>query len=210
MSKNLDSKCKQCRRIGEKLFLKGDRCSTPKCAINRRNYPPGVHGPKGSRRKVTDYGLQLKEKQKAKKTYNLMEKQFKLTFERAKKQSGDAGENLFKLLEMRLDNAVYRLGFASSRGQARELVGHGHFLINGKKVDIPSYVVKMGDIIKIKEKSRKSKQFSALGESLKRAEIPGWMNLDVKDLSGKVLHAPNFNEIRTNIDARVIVEFYSR
>ena len=210
MSKNLDSKCKQCRRIGEKLFLKGDRCSTAKCAITRRNYPPGVHGPKGSRRKVSDYGLQLKEKQKAKKMYNLMEKQFRLTFEKAKKQSGDAGENLFKLLEMRLDNVVYRLGFAASRNQARELVSHGHFLIKGKKVNIPSYCVKTGDIIKIKESSKKSKQFSALGEKLKKAETPGWLNLDAKELSGKVLHAPNFDDIRINVDARVIVEFYSR
>jgi len=210
MSKNLDPKCKQCRRIGEKLFLKGDRCSTPKCALNRRNYAPGVHGPKGSRKKTTDYGMQLKEKQKAKKIYNLMEKQFRLTFEKAKKRPGDAGENLLKLLEMRLDNAVYRLGFATSRAQARELITHGHFLVNDKKVDIPSYCLKTGDVVKIKEKSKKSKQFSALGEKLKNAEIPGWLHLDAKNLSGKILHAPDFNEIKANIDARVIVEFYSR
>ena len=210
MSKNLEPKCKQCRRIGEKLFLKGDRCSASKCAITRRSYPPGVHGPKGSRRKISDYGSQLKEKQKAKKTYNLMEKQFRLTFKKAKQQSGDAGENLFKLLETRLDNVAYRLGFAVSRGQARELVSHGHFLVNDKKVNIPSYRVKTGDVIKIKQNSQGLKQFNALRERLKKTEVPGWLHLDAKELSGKVLHTPAFNEIRTNIDARVIVEFYSR
>jgi small subunit ribosomal protein S4 len=209
MAKNLDPKCKQCRRIGEKLFLKGERCSTQKCAIVRRNYPPGVHGAKGKKR-ISDYGTQLKEKQKAKKEYNLLEKQFRLTFEKGKKQPGNAGENLFKLLETRFDNAVYRLGFAASRSQARELITHGHFLINDKKVNIPSYHLRTGDIIKIKERSKKLKPFNILKEKLKKVEISAWLNLDNKELTGKVLHMPTADEIKTNINAQIIVEYYSR
>lgn len=210
MAKNLDPKCKQCRRIGEKLFLKGERCSTPKCAIIRRNYPPGVHGPNRRRGKVSNYGLQLKEKQKAKKEYNLLEKQFKLTFEKSKKQTGDTGENFFKLLETRFDNIIYRLGFAVSRGQARELISHGHFLINDKKVNIPSCILKTGNTIKIKEKSKKSKQFNILTEKLKKIEVPSWLSLDSKELAGKVLHTPAMEEIKTTINAQIIVEYYSR
>jgi small subunit ribosomal protein S4 len=209
MAKNLDPKCKQCRRVGEKLFLKGERCLSPKCAIVKKNYPPGVHGVKG-KRKLSEYGLQLQEKQKAKKEYNLLEDQFRLTFERGKKQAGDAGENLFRLLETRLDNVVYRLGFASSRSQARELVTHGHFLVNDKKVNIPSYQVKTGDVIKIKEKSKRLKLFSILPEKLKKVEIPSWLNLDRKELIGKVLHNPTMDEIKTNVNVQMIIEFYSR
>jgi small subunit ribosomal protein S4 len=175
-----------------------------------RNYTPGIHRVKGRNRSQSESGLQLQEKQKAKKEYNLLEKQFRLTFEKAKKQAGNAGENLFKLLETRFDNAIYRLGLAASRGQARELVSHGHFLINGKKVNIPSYQVETGDIIKIKERSQKSKQFNVLPEKLKKAEIPGWLNLNPKELTGKILHNPSADEIKTNINAQMIVEFYSR
>ena len=210
MAKNLKAKCKQCRRLGEKLFLKGDRCSSPKCAIVKRNYPPGAHGGKGKGRK-SNFGLQLEEKQKVRKQYALMEKQFRLTFEKAKKQQGNAGENLFKLLEMRLDNTIYRMGLAASRGQARELVNHGHFTVNDKKVDIPSFQVKAGDVIKIKINSRAKKQFSNLGEILKKVKAPGWLNIDAKELSGKVLHNPGKEEIRNiNFNPQMIVEFYSK
>lgn len=209
MGRNLSPKCKQCRRIGEKMFLKGERCTTPKCAFVKRDYAPGMHGNK-QRRKLSNYGLQLQEKQKAKKEYRLMEKQFKLIFEKAQKQSGDAGNNFLKLLETRMDNAIYRLGFTSSRNQARELVSHGHFLVNDKKVDIPSYTLKAGDIVKIKEKSKKMKVFSSLAEKLKKSEIPGWLSLDISEMSGKILRLPAPNDIKTTINAQTIVEFYSR
>ena len=209
MAKNLNPKCKQCRRESEKLFLKGERCSSPKCAMVKKNYPPGVHGPKGKARQ-NDYSLQLREKQKAKRQYNLLEKQFKITFDKAHGQPGDAGENLLRMLETRLDNAVYRLGFAISRSQSRQLINHGHFTVNDKKVNIPSYQIKTGDIIKIKETSRKDKIFSSLSEKLKKAEAPGWLHLDSKELSGKVLHQPGKDNIKMNINTQMIVEFYSR
>lgn len=210
MAKNLEPKCKQCRRAGEKLFLKGERCFTPKCEMVKRNYPPGVHGAKGKGRK-SGYGMQLEEKQKAKKQYLLLEKQFRLTFEKAKKQAGNAGENLFKLLETRLDNVVYRLGFVSSRGQARELVNHGHFAVNNRKVNIPSCQVKVGDVVKVASGSRTKKQFSNLEEKLKKIKVPGWLNLDTKELSGKVLHYPGKEEIKNiNFNLQMIVEFYSK
>lgn len=209
MAKNLDPKCKQCRQAGEKLMLKGDRCVSPKCAMVKRNYPPGIHGPKGKKR-LTDYGLQLQEKQKTKKIYNLLEKQFKITYTKAKKQKGDVGRNLMKMLEMRLDNVIYRLNFANSRNEARQLVSHGHFAVNGKKVNIPSYQVKNGQIIKIKSSSKKLKVFATLEEKLKQADIPGWLHLDSKELSGKVLHAPDVDDIKEKVNTQMIVEFYSR
>jgi len=175
----------------------------------KKNYPPGLHGPKG-RKRQTDYGLQLAEKQKAKKQYGISEKQFRLTFEKARKQLGNTGETLLKLLELRLDNVVYRLGFASSRSQARQLVNHGHFAVNGKRADIPSFKVKSGDIIKVKAKSRNSKNLKNLTETLKKYEAPGWLNLDAKELSGKVLHEPSMKDISVNINVQMIIEFYSR
>lgn len=210
MGRNLSPKCKQCRRIGEKLFLKGERCSTPKCGIVRRNFPPGIHGAKGVKGKTSNYGMQLKEKQKAKKEYNIMEKQFRLTYEKGKKQKGDAGENLFSLLESRFDNVVFRLGFASSRSQARELVSHNHFLINDKKVNIPSFTLKAGDIVKISERSKKFKIFNNLQEKLKNAETPSWLNLNAKELTGKVLNTPTLKDIKININPQIVIEFYSR
>jgi small subunit ribosomal protein S4 len=209
MAKYLDAKCKLCRRAGEKLFLKGERCNGPKCAMLKRNYPPGFHGPKGKKR-LTDYALQLNEKQKAKRQYNMLEKQFKLTFERAKKKQGNAGENFLSLLEMRFDNAVFRAGFASSRNQARQIINHGHFTINGKKVDIPSYVVKTGDLIAIKINKKEAKIFDALNEKIKQKEIPGWINFDLKALNAKILHEPKVKELNTNFNVQQIVEYYSR
>jgi len=209
MSKYLGAKCKLCRREGDKLMLKGERCSTPKCAIVKRNYPPGLHGPKG-RARQSGYNMQLREKQKAKRTYNLMEKQFVLSFERAIKQKGEAGENLMKILETRLDNVIYRLGFAASRAEARVLTNHGHFRVNDVKVNIPSFNVKTGDIIKLRQSSRKTKQFSKLPEKLKTVEIPGWLNLDIKDFSAKVLHQPAKENFESKINSQMIVEFYSK
>jgi len=190
-------------------MLKGERCATAKCAVVKRNYPPGLHGPKG-RTRQSGYNMQLREKQKAKRIYNLMEKQFALSFARAIKQKGEAGENLMKILETRLDNVIYRLGFASSRAQARVLTNHGHFRVNDAKVNIPSFNVKTGDIIKIKQSSRKSKAFAGLSEKLKKVEIPGWLNLDTKDLSAKVLHQPAKENFESKINSQMIVEFYSK
>ncbi|OGF24078.1 30S ribosomal protein S4 [Candidatus Falkowbacteria bacterium RIFCSPLOWO2_12_FULL_45_13] len=210
MSKYLGPKCKLCRREGEKLMLKGERCKTAKCAIVKKNYPPGVHGPKGRATRQSGYNLQLREKQKAKRIYNLQEKQFKLSFNRAIKQKGDAGENLLKILETRLDNVIYRLGLAASRAQARSLVAHGHFKVNDKKVDIPSYNVATGDIIKIKPASQRNRQFASLAEKLKTMEIPSWLNFEIKGYSAKVLHLPSRENFELKINAPVIVEFYSR
>lgn len=211
MAKNLEPKCKQCRRIGEKLFLKGDRCQTPKCGLTKKSYPPGIHGPKARMTKKSGYGLQLTEKQKAKKQYNILEKQFKLTFEKGKKLAGDAGENLIKLLEMRLDSAVYRAGFVKSRSEGRFYVSHKHFMVDGKKVDIPSYRVKKGQIIELVEKSKKSPHFKELKDTLKKQTAPGWMNIDVTKLSIKILHEPTKEDTeRVDINTSMIVEFYSR
>lgn len=210
MGRNLDSKCQQCRRVGEKLFLKGERCNTPKCAMVKRNYPPGFHGPTRGRRKLSDYGTQLMEKQKAKKYYNVMEKQFRLTFEKAYKKSGDSGKNFLRLLETRLDNVVYRLGLATSRTQARQLVNHGHFDVNGVKTDIASYIVKPGQEISVRVRSRKNPYFKQLSEKLKKAELPGWLNLQAAELKAKVLHEPTDNDLPTNINVQMIIEYYSK
>jgi len=209
MGRNIDNKCKQCRRVGEKLFLKGDRCLTPKCAMVKRNYAPGFHGPKGHKR-LSGYGLQLQEKQKAKKYYGLLEKQFRLTFAKASKKQGDAGKNFLRLLEMRLDNVIYRLGLASSRAQARQMVTHGHFTVNGRKTDIPSFSVKLGQVIKIKKSSESNRFFKNVNDKLKKAERPSWLNFDVKDLSSKVLHEPKDTDLPQNINVQMIIEYYSK
>lgn len=210
MAKNLDAKCRQCRRAGEKLFLKGERCNTSKCAVLKRNYPPGFHGSKQTRKRLTEYATQLIEKQKAKWTYQILEKQFKITFNRAQKRQGSAGDNLFKLLELRLDNVIYRLGIGSSRGQARQIVGHTHITVNDKKVNIPSYTVKTGDVIKIKKSSANNRFFKGVEEKIKNVEIPGWLNLDIKTMEAKVLHEPSREDINTKINSQMIVEFYSK
>jgi len=208
MSNNL-AKCKLCRRAGEKLMLKGERCNTAKCAMVKRNYPPGFHGPK-NRRRLTEFGQQLNEKQKAKRQYNLLEKQFKLIFDKAKGQAGNAGENFLKLLELRLDNVIYRSGLASSRAQARQMVGHGLFNVNDTTVNIPSYVVKTGDIVKIKNNKKGSKIFKNTTETLKDKEIPGWLNVDKKDIAIKILHHPDMKTINPTFNVQMIIEFYSK
>lgn len=209
MARNLDPKCKQCRRVGEKLFLKGERCQSSKCGLTKRNFPPGQHGPKG-RGKSTEYGLQMREKQMAVKQYRMLEKQFKLTFSKAQKMHGNDGENFVKLLEMRLDNAVYRLGLAPSRDKARQLVGHGHFTVNGKKVNIPSYSVKAGETIAVRESSKRNKIFNGLADKLKTVKTPSWLNLEAAKLQGKVLHEPTATDLNVNFNVQMIVEFYSR
>ncbi len=211
MGRNLDPKCKQCRRIGEKLFLKGERCFSSKCAMVKRNYPPGPHGPKG-RKRSSDYGLQLTEKQKAKKFYGLNEGQFKLSFNKSKKKDGDLGINFLEYLEMRLDNVIYRAGLAPSRNQARQIVNHGHFTINGKKVNIPSYQVKVAEVIKVRKSSKDNKYFRDLPEKLKSfaSEQKSWLSVDPKNLEVKVLHAPKKEDLPLNIKTSMIVEFYSK
>ncbi|PKL72399.1 30S ribosomal protein S4 [Candidatus Kuenenbacteria bacterium HGW-Kuenenbacteria-1] len=207
MARNLNPKCRQCRRSGEKLFLKGDRCISTKCAILKKNYPPGIHGAKQTRAKFSEYGKQLREKQKAKRIYGILEKQFKNYFLKAAKKKKETGEILLKILEMRLDNIIYRVGLAKSRNKARQLVSHGHFLVNNKKVNIPSYEVNINDVIKIKKKSEK------LGEESKKVEkdkIPLWLFFDIKENVYKILSEPKKEDLPQNIDTRLIVESYSK
>jgi len=201
-------KCRLCRREGIKLFLKGDRCYTDKCALERRPYAPGQHG--RARRKASDYLLQLREKQKVKRLYGVMEKQFRRYFEKAERQRGATGTNLLRLLELRLDNVVYRLGFANSRSQARQLVRHGHFLVNGKKVNIPSYLVKVNDVIEVNEKSREIPVIKEAQEVVDRRGIPGWLELDAANFKGVVKALPERDDITFPISENLIVELYSK
>jgi len=204
-----DSVCRHCRRENIKLYLKGDRCYSDKCAFDRRSYPPGQHGERRGR-KISDYGIQLREKQKVKRTYGLSEKQFHLFFERAERHRGITGTNLLVLLERRLDNVVYRLGFANSRAQGRQFVLHNHFLVNGKKVNIPSFLVKVGDSIELKEKS---KQISTIADSLGavvRRGIPQWLELEKEKHTGVVNGFPVREDIAMPIQEQLIVELYSK
>jgi small subunit ribosomal protein S4 len=198
--------CRICRREGLKLFLKGDRCFTDKCSFSRRGYAPGQHGQ--GRKKLSNYGLQLREKQKAKKMYGLLEGQFRKTYERAERMKGIAGENLLKLLELRLDNVVYRLGFGGSRSESRQLVNHGHFLVNGKKVDIPSYQVSASDVITVREKSRASEKFKVFAENPKT--IPAWLEGSTTDFGGKIVREPSREDIDIPVNETLIVELYSK
>jgi small subunit ribosomal protein S4 len=200
--------CRVCRRAGEKLFLKGDRCYTEKCAIERRKYPPGQHGQ--TYRKVSDYGIQLSEKQKARKAYGLLERQFRRYFREAERRKGITGEILLQLLESRLDTVIYRMGFASNKRMARQLISHGHFRVNGKRVNIPSYIVRKGDMVEVKESSR---NIPAIIESLSKAEhrgIPQWIEIDSENMRGRVLHIPSREEIQFPIQEQLIVELYSK
>ncbi|MGI6097902.1 MAG: 30S ribosomal protein S4 [Dethiobacteria bacterium] len=208
MARYRGSVCRLCRREGIKLFLKGDRCYTDKCAVARRAYPPGEHGQ--SRRKVSEYGLQLREKQKARRIYGILERQFRRYFREAERRKGVTGENLLQLLESRLDNIVYRLGFARSRAEARQLVKHGHFTVNGRKVDIPSYLCKQGDTISVKEKSRGCAVFKEIVENGGGQVIPEWLEVDREALSGRVVRIPSRDEIDVPISEHLIVELYSR
>jgi len=204
----LNNVCKLCRREGEKLFLKGEKCLSPKCPLVRRKYPPGQHGL--SHKKLSDYGRQLREKQKAKRIYGLRETQFKNYYKKAALSSGDTGELLLSFLERRLDNVVYRFGFASSRSQARQLITHGHFTVNKKKVNIPSYLVKSKDKIEIAPKSQNFPVFQERKKVLKDVVSPPWLKLQQTKMIGSVLHLPKKEEIETNIDPTQIIEFYSK
>jgi small subunit ribosomal protein S4 len=202
------SVCRLCRRENLKLFLKGERCYTEKCGIDRRNYPPGQHGQ--NRRKFSDYGAQLREKQKVKRLYGILENQFRNIFKEADRQKGITGEILLSLLERRLDNAVYRLGFANSRNEARQLVRHNHFLVNQGKVNIPSYLVKPGDVIELRERSKKVVRILEALEGVARRGIPQWLELDKEQLRGQVKAVPSREEITIPIQENLIVELYSK
>ncbi|MFA5637385.1 MAG: 30S ribosomal protein S4 [Anaerovoracaceae bacterium] len=206
MARYTDANCRLCRREGQKLFLKGERCYSTKCAMEKRSYAPGQHGQ--GRKKVSEYGTQLREKQKAKRFYGLQEAQFRNLFDKAVKRKGITGENLLMFLETRLDNVVFRLGFASSRKEARQLVTHGHFTVNGRKVNIPSYLCSEGDIIKVKEKSTQSPKFREIKEMT--ITVPSWLTVDVDKLEGKVLNLPTRDEIDTPVAEHLIVELYSK
>jgi small subunit ribosomal protein S4 len=211
LARYVESVCKLCRREGEKLFLKGDRCFSPKCAIERRSYPPGLHGRQGQfRRKESDFGMQLREKQKARRLYGVFERQFRRYFREAVRQKGLTGINLLILLERRLDNVIYRLGLASSRAQARQLISHGHFEINGRKTNIPSFLVSTGDVILVREKSKKSTLFKEIAQDIDSSRVPDWLKLDEKNLSGEVVTEPTRDHIDVTLNEQLIVEFYSR
>ncbi|MGA1869087.1 MAG: 30S ribosomal protein S4 [bacterium] len=200
--------CRICRREGEKLFLKGERCLKDKCSLERRAYPPGQHGQR--RMKNTDYGMQLREKQKVRRIYGMLEKQFRIFFHKSERQKGITGENLIQRLESRLDNMVYRFGFARSRTEARLRVSHGHFLVNGKKTNIPSYLVKAGDSLEVKERSKKIAEIQQAIEIASQKGIPGWLELDQKNLKGVVKTLPSREEITTPMKEQMIVELYSK
>ena len=208
MARYTGPSCRICRRERVELYLKGDRCYTDKCGVRRRNYPPGQHGQ--GRAKISDYGLQLREKQKVRRMYGLMEKQFRSYFEKAERQRGVTGTNLLVFLERRLDNVVYRLGMANSRSQARQLVRHNHILVNGQKVDIPSYLVKTGDAIQVTEKSRKLAQIRDALEAAARRGCPAWLELDKDEARGRVSMMPTREDITMPIQEHLIVELYSK
>ncbi len=209
MARYTGSVCRICRRENLKLFLKGDRCFSDKCAFDRRSYPPGDHGQRRGR-KVSDYGIQLREKQKVKRMYGLSENQFRLFFKRADKQKGITGTNLLVMLERRLDSTVYRMGFVNSRTQGRHFVKHNHFLVNGKKVNIPSYLTKMGDIIEVREKSRKVKAIEDAMDAVVRRGLPQWLELDKDNFKASIKALPVREDITMPIEEQLIVELYSK
>ncbi len=203
--------CKLCRREGEKLLLKGERCFTPKCALERRAYAPGMHGRQAQfRRKESEYGLQLREKQKTRRIYGVLERQFRRYFREAERRKGLTGVNLLVILESRLDNVVYRLGFADSRAQARQLVRHGHFDVNGRKTNIPSFLVKVGDLIVVRERSKRLAYFRDLSAVMEHKVVPEWLSLDIPKMEGRVLTLPAREDIDASLNEQLIVEYYSR
>lgn len=202
------SACRLCRREGLKLFLKGDRCYTDKCSYDRRNYPPGHHGQ--GRKKFTEYGVQLREKQKVKRLYGLDESQFRNTFSRAARTKGKTGDILLSILERRLDNVVYRLGFCGSRREARHFVRHGHFMVNDKPVNVPSFITKASDTISVREKSRKVERITDSMASVDRRGVPAWLELEAKSMSGMVKQLPTREDVSSQIQEQLIVELYSK
>lgn len=208
MGRYTEAKCKQCRLEGTKLFIKGDRCYTDKCGYERRPYPPGVNGQ--ARHKFTEYGVQLREKQKVKRMFGLGERQFRNVFAKASRKKGATGETLLILLETRLDNVVYKLGFASSRQQARQQIRHAHYLLNGRKVNIPSLIVKKDDVISVRESSRKVAQILENVEAMGRKELPIWLNVTAAEFKGVVSYIPERKDITIDVEERMIVELYSK
>ena len=208
MARYTEAVCRQCRREGQKLFLKGDRCLSDKCALSRRSTVPGQHG--AGRKSVKEYGLQLREKQTARRYYGVQEGQFKGYYVQADKKEGVAGENLLSILERRFDNVVYRMGMASSRKEARQFVRHAHFTLNGKKADIPSIILKVGDVVALKEKSRGSEKFKALMESAADANTPKWLEVDAEAASAKVIALPQRDDIDFPFEEQLIIELYSK
>lgn len=209
MARYLGPVCRLCRREGMKLFLKGERCYTDKCAIEKRNVPPGQHG-RARKAKMIGYGVQLREKQKVKRTYGILENQFRRYFEAADRHKGITGQLLLQMLERRLDNVVYRLGFATSRPQARQLVRHGHFTVNGKRVDIPSFAVRMGDTVAVRPKSATNVTIQHAAEEVKGRGVPEWLLLDPATLSGRISQLPTREQINLPVEEQLIVELYSK
>lgn len=211
MARHTDPVCKLCRREGMKLFLKGERCYSPKCSVEKRNYPPGMHGKKGTfKRKESDFALQLREKQKARWIYGVQERQFQRYFRSALRVQGMTGVMLLLMLERRLDSIVYRLGLADSRAQARQLVRHGHFLLNGKNHDIPSYLVEVGDMVEVRPASRQNSYFKLVAERLGERAVPEWLQFDQARMSAKMVAVPDRQTVDLPLSEQLIVEYYSR
>ncbi|WP_292980537.1 30S ribosomal protein S4 [Nitrosomonas sp.] len=208
MARNLNAKCRQCRREGEKLFLKGDKCFSDKCPVERRNYPPGQHGQKKAR--LSDYALQLREKQKIKRIYGLLEGQFRNVYKRSEKQKGITGDNLLKILESRLDNVAYSMGFGSSRSEARQIIRHNCILLNGKRVNIPSHIVEPGDTVEVAEHAKNYIRIKSSIESIKRRSIPTWMDVDLDSLKGSYKNKPDRSDLSSTINESLVVELYSK
>ena len=210
MARYTGPSCRLCRREGCKLYLKGERCMTDKCALSRREQAPGQHGAGSGRRRVKEYSLQLREKQKAKRYYGILEKQFENYFKKADRKEGQTGENLLTMIERRLDNVVYRMGMAESRKEARQLVLHAHFTVNGKKVNIPSYEVRKGDVIALKETSRKLEKFKVLIENITARTVPSWMNVDKENIVATITELPTREDVDFPFEEHLIVELYSK
>ncbi|SOD40990.1 30S ribosomal protein S4 [Nitrosovibrio sp. Nv4] len=208
MARNLDPKCRQCRREGEKLFLKGEKCFTDKCAIERRNYAPGQHGQKSAR--LSDYGVQLREKQKLRRIYGILERQFRNNYELADKRRGITGENLLQLLECRLDTVSYRMGFGASRSEARQIVRHNAIMVNGRRINIPSYQVKPGDVIEVAEKAKGHLRIKAAVEAAEQRTFPEWIEMDAKALKGTFKAKPERSELPSSINESLVIELYSK
>jgi small subunit ribosomal protein S4 len=208
VARNLDAKCRQCRREGEKLFLKGEKCFTDKCAIERRSYAPGQHGQKNTR--LSDYGKQLREKQKVRRIYGLLERQFRNTYKESDRRKGVTGENLLQMLESRLDTVAYRMGFGASRTEARQVVRHNGILVNGKRVNIPSYQVRAGDVIEVAEKAKGHLRVKGAAEAAESRGFPEWIEVDIKALKGTFKAAPQRSDLPSNINESLVVELYSK
>jgi len=209
LARNLDAKCRQCRREGEKLFLKGEKCFTDKCAVERRAYPPGQHGQKKNQR-ISEYGGQLREKQKLRRVYGVLEKQFRRAYYAADSQRGITGENLLQTLESRLDNVSYRMGFGASRSEARQVVRHNSIMVNGKRVNIPSYQVRPGDVVEVAEKSRAQLRIKAALEAAEQRGFPEWLEMDIKAMKGTYKAKPQRAELPATINEQLVVELYSK